>query len=216
MGLRDWWRRQVEGDRPEPAIPQPPGETEILASLARVGTMLGEGAVSPLVRSRVARVDRLIRAILPRLSVLGVGSADAYAVVATATDYLPESLAAYLRLPRDWADTRPIDAGRTALMVLIDQLELLGATMEKMLDAAAHADANALIAHGQFLQARFGTSASGGSLDLSGPANGTGGLANGADGPPDEAGVPADETGDRGSTGHPRARHADTNSLDLG
>lgn len=80
--------------------------------------MLAIGKVSALVRSRVTRVDGLIRAILPRLAHLGLGSMDAYAVVATATDYLPEAVGGYLRLPREWADTRPIDGGRTALMVL--------------------------------------------------------------------------------------------------
>lgn len=156
MGLRDWWQRRGGEDPPSAALPSPPGEPEILASLARVEAMIADGAVSPLVRSRVSRVDRLIRSTLPRLSTLGVGSEDAYAVVATATDYLPESVSAYLRLPRDWADSRPIDGGRTALMVLVDQLELLGATMEAMLDAATRADANALIAHGRFLEAKFG------------------------------------------------------------
>jgi hypothetical protein len=41
-------------------------------------------------------------------------------------------------------------------MVLVDQLELLGTTMDRMLDAAMRADANALIAQGRFLDARFG------------------------------------------------------------
>lgn len=38
--------------------------------------------------------------------------------------------------------------------------------MEKMLDAAVHADATALIAHGRFLDAKFGRDSSGGSLDM--------------------------------------------------
>ena len=130
--------------------------------------MLADGKVSALVRSRVTRVDGLIRAILPRLAHLGLGSMDAYAVVATATDYLPEAVGGYLRLPREWADTRPIDGGRTALMVLVDQLELLSSTMTKMLDAANRADAQALIAHGRFLEAKFGPASSGGQLDTSG------------------------------------------------
>ena len=45
---------------------------------------------------------------------------------------------------------------RTALMVLIDQLELLRSSMDSMLDAAVHADAQALIAQGRFLDAKFG------------------------------------------------------------
>jgi hypothetical protein len=44
-------------------------------------------------------------------------------------------------------------------MVLVDQLELLGSTMDKILDAANRSDAQALIAHGRFLQAKFGQTA---------------------------------------------------------
>ncbi len=157
MGLQDWLQRTFGEPEPAgPALPKPPGAPEILASLGRVDDLLAAASASALIRSRVSRVDRTIREILPRLATLGVGSADAYAVVATATDYLPESVAAYLRLPRDWADTRPIDGGRTALMVLVDQLELLGASMDRMLDAAVRADAQALIAQGRFLDAKFG------------------------------------------------------------
>ena len=50
-------------------------------------------------------------------------------------------------------------------MILIDQLELLASTMSKMLDAANRADAEALIAHGRFLEAKFGHSSTGGTLD---------------------------------------------------
>lgn len=164
MGLKDWWRQVTGGQtppEPENTAPKPPGDEEILASLQRVHVMLDDGKASPLVRSRAARIDKLIREILPRLPQLGLGSVDAYSVVATATNYLPESVGGYLRLPRDWADTRPIDGGRTALMVLIDQLELLGATMDKMLDAAIRADAQALIAHGRFLDTKFGAPSAG-------------------------------------------------------
>ena len=50
--------------------------------------------------------------------------AEAYSVMATATDYLPEAIGAYTRLPRQWADSRPIENGKTSLMLLIDQLDL--------------------------------------------------------------------------------------------
>jgi hypothetical protein len=41
-------------------------------------------------------------------------------------------------------------------MLLIDQLDLLSATMEKIFDAVVRVDAAALIAHGRFLQEKFG------------------------------------------------------------
>jgi hypothetical protein len=77
-------------------------------------------------------------------------------VVATATSYLPEALGAYLRLPRQFADHRPVDAGRTSLMVLCDQLDLLALKMDEIFDAVCRADADALVAHGQFLAEKFG------------------------------------------------------------
>ena len=84
-----------------------------------------------------------------RLPSLGAGSPQAYSVMATATDYLPEAVGGYLRLPRQFADNRPVDRGKSSLMVLIDQLDLLAATMDKVFDAVCRADADALVAHGQ-------------------------------------------------------------------
>ncbi len=139
-----------------------PTEQDVLASLNRVNAMLTDGNAPPVITSRVVRIARTINAALPRLRNLGLGSQEAYSVVACATTYLPEAVSAYLRLPRDWADTRPIDGYKTSLMVLVDQLELLGSTMEKILDAANRADAQALLAHGMFLEAKFGHTSDGG------------------------------------------------------
>jgi hypothetical protein len=168
VGFWDWLTGRRKKSAPPVTVSRAPTEADILASLARVEGMLADGpggSAPAVVRSRVARIDRTIRDTLPKLPQLGWGSADAYAVVATATDYLPEAVGGYLRLPRDWANSRPIEGGKTALMVLIDQLELLASTMTKMLDAANRADAEALIAHGKFLEAKFGHSSTGGVLD---------------------------------------------------
>ncbi len=165
MGLFDWLRGARE-EAPAVVVPAAPTEADVLASLDAVKEQLTANAAPGIVRARVVRVDRFVRESLPRLSAMGLGSADAYAVVATATSYLPEAVGGYLRLPRDWADTRPIDGGRTALMVLVDQLELLGSTMEKVLDAAIRQDAQALVAHARFLEAKFGSTSTGGGLDL--------------------------------------------------
>ena len=164
MGLKSWWRkvRGEEEGKTEYVVPPAPTEQDILAALNRVNAMLREGNAPPVVTSRVVRIARTIHQTLPRLSQLGLGSQESYSVVATATDYLPEAVGGYLRLPRDWADTRPIDGHKTALMILIEQLEVLGATMDKIFDAANRADAQALIAHGRFLDAKFGHSSSGG------------------------------------------------------
>ena len=161
MGIKDWVARiagrPVPVPRPaaEPA-PAAPTEADLLAALDRVEALVRGGVVPAPVQSRVRRVAGTVRQTLPRLRNLGLGSRDAYAVMATATDYLPEAVGGYLRLPRQWADSRPVENGKTSLMLLIDQLDLLSATMDKIFDAVVRVDADALVAHGRFLQERFG------------------------------------------------------------
>ena len=144
-----------------------PTSADLLAALDAVEGMVARGVVPAPVASRVNRVSRTVRDTIPRLSNLGAGSLQAYNVMATATDYLPEAIGGYLRLPRQFADSRPVDRGKTSLMILIDQLDLLGATMDKVFDAVCRADAAALVAHGRFLAEKFGHASGGGSLDLS-------------------------------------------------
>src|SRR5215213_3401883 len=110
MGFKEWIAA-LTGRRPrpsEPSIPPPPAApTE-------------GGVVRAPVQSRVRRVAHTVRETMPRWRNLGRGSPEAYSVVATGTDYLPEAVGAYTRLPRQWADSRPIENGKTSLMLLID------------------------------------------------------------------------------------------------
>ena len=158
MGFWDWLRGRDPGPEQAPVaeVATAPTEADIAASLARVEELVADPAIPGVVRSRALKVTATVRKTLPRIGLLGLGSYDSYSVVATATDYLPEAIGAYLRLPRDWADSRPVEAGKTSLMLLIDQLDLLGSTMDKIYDAANRTDAEALITHGRFLQEKFG------------------------------------------------------------
>jgi hypothetical protein len=137
-------------------------DDEILASLDRLQVAVtpapGAPAVVPdTVLARINRVSRVVRETVPRLGNLGPGSLTAHDVLRTATSYLPEAVAAYLRLPRSYADHRPVSGGKTSLAVLCDQLDLLGAKMDDVFDAVCRADADALIAHGRFLAEKFGS-----------------------------------------------------------
>ncbi len=185
---RIFGRREEQPDRL--VLPPAPTAAELLAELDRVEVMVADAAVPTPVESRVRRVTKVVRDAIPRLDRLGSGSEQAYVVMATATDYLPDAVGAYLRLPRDWANSRPVDAGRTSLMVLIDQLDLLARTMERVLDAVNRADAAALVAHGRFLAERFGTRAGGGQLRLGEDDDTAGGPAAGAPGGPGTTDAP--------------------------
>jgi hypothetical protein len=158
MSFRDWVAKITGRLEPEPVVsaaPPAPTESDIMQALDRVESMVAGGVVPAPVQSRVKRVTSTVRQTMPRLRNLGLGSAEAYSVMATATDYLPEAINGYLRLPRQWADSRPVENGKTSLMLLIDQLDLLTSTMDKIFDAVVRVDAAALVAHGRFLQEKF-------------------------------------------------------------
>jgi hypothetical protein len=167
MGIGSWLGF---GTKPAPAEPEPqhraPTSQDLLDAVDRVEQLARDGKAPGMVQSRLRRVSRIVRDTVPRLESLGPGSPQAYNVMATATNYLPDAIGGYLRLPRQWADSRPVDRGKTSLMVLIDQLDLLGATMDKVFDAVCRADAEALVVHGRFLEEKFGSSAGGGDLRL--------------------------------------------------
>lgn len=157
-----FWDRMLGRDDQPPPPPieyetaKAPTAGDINASLESVDRLVSDPAVPGVVRARVLGITETVRRTLPRLDLLGLGSYDSYSVVATATDYLPEAISGYLRLPRDWADSRPVDGGKTSLLILIDQLDLLATTMHSIYDAANTTDAAALVTHGRFLQERFG------------------------------------------------------------
>lgn len=155
-----WWSelgRRLRGEpEPPPLPPLPPAPTseEILASVEAVRRRV-TATVPPAVQARVERIAGTVADMVPRLDRPSLGSQQAHTVVATATSYLPEAVDAYLRLPRDFADRRVVADGKTSLMLLVDQLDLLAATLSKISDAVSRQDANALIAHGAFLEEKF-------------------------------------------------------------
>lgn len=171
MAIGDFFSRlggRSEEPAPEPEPQRPPTGDALREALAETERLVADGGVPSPVTARVLRVTGTVRDTIPRLDALGAGSDRAYAVMATATDYLPEAVGGYLRLPRRFADTRPIDGPKTALMVLVDQLDLLGATMDAVFDAVCRDDANALVAHGRFLAEKFGARSRGGDLEVAG------------------------------------------------
>ncbi|PZF60901.1 hypothetical protein DEI92_04485 [Curtobacterium sp. MCBD17_034] len=105
-----------------------------------------------------AIVDRIATALqeaLPRVT--GTGEPEVV-VTRTATDYLPETLRAYLALPAEWAAHHRLSDGRTPAEALVQQLTALEQAATQMRDAAVERDADALLVNGRFLDDRFRTS----------------------------------------------------------
>lgn len=149
-------RKPARPDRFADSAPPPPPPTsaEILAAVEAVEARIA-GRAPAVVTARVHRIGTRVAEMVPRLDRMGVASLEAHTVVATATSYLPEAVDAYLRLPRDFADRRVVSGGKTSLMLLCDQLDLLSTTLGRISDAISRQDANALIAHGDFLAEKF-------------------------------------------------------------
>jgi hypothetical protein len=123
------------------------------------------GRVPPEVLAKVLSIQQTILGILPRSGALPPGSPELFVVERTATDYLPTALESYLNLPRAYATLHPVQDGKTAKQVLVDQLTLLESKMSEVADDVHRNDTDRLLANGRFLEERFGRSA----LTLDGP-----------------------------------------------
>src|SRR5215218_5744835 len=143
MGFREWFGKLT--GRPDPAPTPPP---------------------TPPVPAAPTEAD-ILHALDHVVAMVSGGAVPA--PISSRVKRIAETIRGYTRLPRQWADSRPIENGKTSLMLLIDQLDLLGATMDEIFDAVVRVDADALIAHGRFLQEKFGQASTGGMLNLGDP-----------------------------------------------
>jgi hypothetical protein len=104
-------------------------------------------------------IQSTLSELLPRLKELrdrGVISAkDSFTVLETVRRYLPDTLAAYLRLPKFYAQVQTLGDGRTASQILLDQLKVLDTSLKDVAKSAFTGDAEALITNGRFLETKF-------------------------------------------------------------
>lgn len=139
-------------DAPAGAALDPAGVRDSLKKLrSRV-----KGKVPDDIYGKVDGIADTIEAILPRSMSLGPGSDRLFVLTRTATDYLPTAIEAYLNLPREYAEAHQVTDGKTAHQLLVAQLDLLQTQMDQIAVAVNKNDTDKLIAHGRFLEERFG------------------------------------------------------------
>ena len=109
--------------------------------------------LQPAMIEHLESIRRSITEVLPKL---GRGFDDnLFTVRETVFRYLPETLANYVALPPAFRATRVLKAGKTARDLLTDQLTILDDQLKEVVDNVARGDAEALLANGKFLEAKF-------------------------------------------------------------
>jgi len=115
-------------------------------------------ATPHLQQGMIAHLDSIrasITEVLPKLAEARGFDGDLFTVRETVLRYLPETLANYVALPPAFRATRVLKSGRTARDLLTEQLTILDDRMKEVVANVAHDDAEALLANGQFLEAKF-------------------------------------------------------------
>lgn len=74
-----------------------------------------------------------------------------------AISYLPDALKTYLSIPAQYANSRPIKDGKTAIDIFRGTIVELEGKVAQLADDLASQDAHAFLAHSQFLHEKFGS-----------------------------------------------------------
>jgi hypothetical protein len=115
-------------------------------------------AAPHLLPGMTARLDSIrasITEVLPKLADVRGFNDNLFTVRETVLRYLPETLANYVALPPAFRATRVLQSGKTARDLLTEQLTILDDRLKEVVANVAHDDAEALLANGQFLEAKF-------------------------------------------------------------
>ena len=134
------------------APPSPPAAqaAEGLLALSR-DERLPEGA-----RARLGALHFRCREALDYLRTHGQdGAGPGFLLRQIETDYAPEAVRAYLKLPPSLAGVTPLQDGKTGRDLLTEQLDLLLSAVGDIMKDAVQAGSQHLLAHQRFLKDRF-------------------------------------------------------------
>jgi hypothetical protein len=111
--------------------------------------------LQPAMIAHLESIRSSITEVLPKLAAASGFDDNLFTVRETVLRYLPETLANYVALPPAFRATRVLKAGKTARDLLMEQLTILDDQLQEVVDNAARGDAEALLANGKFLEAKF-------------------------------------------------------------
>ena len=101
------------------------------------------------------RICQSIQEVLPRLHEQSIVDDNVFTIRQTLSQYLPETLHSYLALPAAFRVSHALQNGKTAKVLLVEQLSLLDEQIQQVVVNIAKGDAQALLANGRFLEQKF-------------------------------------------------------------
>ena len=106
-------------------------------------------------RAHLGSIRASVAEVLPRLLAQAGGGDDLFTVRQTVLSYLPQTLSSYAALPPAFRVGHALKDGQTARDAMSAQLALLDEQLREVVANVAASDAQALLANGRFLEARF-------------------------------------------------------------
>jgi hypothetical protein len=104
-------------------------------------------------------IESTLKELLPRMRQMQDGGAisakESFTVLETVRRYLPDTLGAYLRLPKLYAHMQTLGDQQTASQLLTSQLKMLKESLREIAKNAFAGEAEKLVTNGRFLQAKF-------------------------------------------------------------
>lgn len=108
---------------------------------------------------KLSAIRSIVATLLPRMHEMAEAGAGAveqlFTITQAVTRDLPNTLSNYLRLPTAFAQLHTLDNGKTAKLLLIEQLDLLHGHLNQLAQSAHRHDIDALVVNGQFLKEKF-------------------------------------------------------------
>jgi hypothetical protein len=126
-------------------------------TIDRLDEVIGQASahLTDEMKAHLSSIRTSVVEVLPRLVGARTHGDDWYTVRETVLRYLPETLANYVALPPAFRVTQPLAGGETARQILGAQLTLLDTKLREIVGSVAASDAQALLANGKFLEAKF-------------------------------------------------------------
>jgi len=105
--------------------------------------------------ARLVRIKAVLQEALPRLTRAEQQTPELLTMREAAEKLVPDAIAKYVALPRDFREREPLLDGRTARENLSAQLTLLERELEEARFTSLHAQSHELLVHGAYLKGRF-------------------------------------------------------------